>query len=377
MSRNNHKKGKAGTIYMTELIYDIWLANVEGLGLHSQLKLMTEFGSSKEIYDADGFPQFAEEHRSVRINQKAVTELLKKDLTTAERMLDDCVKKGIRIISMSDDDYPERLLDIEDPPIVLFAKGSIDSPDRDAAAIVGARKATSYGLWAARGIGEKLAYNGITVISGMATGIDSSAHRGALNAGGKTAAVLGCGVDICYPATNRKMMEEIMESGVVLSEFPPGTPPAAGNFPRRNRIISGMARCLIVAEAGLGSGSLITAEFALEQGREVFAVPGNISSIYSIGTNKLIRDGATPLIRIDDILTELGISRIEDPAKREIMLGTDEKLIYQIVKKQGDISVDHLAATAGRSVSEVRSLVTILEIKGVVETNHGKIFIAN
>ncbi len=172
-------------------------------------------------------------------------------------------------------------------------------------------------------------------------------------------------------------MDAIEQNGAVLSEFPPGMPPLAANFPRRNRIISGMSRCMIITEAGLSSGSLITAEYALEQGKDVYAVPGNINSIYSVGTNKLIRDGATPLIRIADIISELGLEyREELRESKAVKLGKDEKLLYQAIKNLGAISTDILSKMTGKSVQEVHALVTILEIKGVVETAQGKIFIA-
>ena len=362
---------------MHEALYDLWLTTLPGLGLRNQLRLLAIFGSSQAVYEQ---PKaiLGEAFRVLGIIEKSTWEnLLRKDLVTAEKTARTCRDKDIGILMMKDPCYPQRLLAIYDPPILLYYTGNIQETDGDGVAIVGARKATPYGKWVSEELGKKVAECGVAVISGMAYGIDSASHRGALSAGGRTIAILGCGPDICYPTSNRSLMEEIQKNGAVVSEFPPGMPPLAANFPRRNRLISGMARCLIITEAGLASGSLITAEYALEQGKDVYAVPGNINSIYSVGTNKLIRDGATPLIRIADIVSELGLaSREQQQESVLIRLGNDEKIIYQAIRNLGTGSTDSLCRATGKSVPEVHALVTILEIKGIVETAQGKIFIA-
>lgn len=210
----------------------------------------------------------------------------------------------------------------------------------------------------------------------MAYGIDSFAHKGALENGGKTIAVLGCGVDICYPDSNRPLREKIVKDGLILSEYAPGVPPLPYRFPMRNRIISGLCIGTIIVEAGLNSGSLITAECAAEQGRNIYALPGNINSMYSFGTNKLIKDGATPLIAFDDIIDELGITRKNVTSMQVSELGGDEKEIYECVLRSGETTVDFICRSTGRLPSDVNAMVTILEMKGLLQTALGKIFIA-
>jgi DNA processing protein len=282
----------------------------------------------------------------------------------------------IRQVQIGDRDYPELLKYIPDPPGILYYAGDIALASKPAIAVVGARKATSYGKWAAYGFAKKLAEYDVVVVSGMAYGIDSFAHKGAVENGGKTVAVLGCGIDICYPDSNQALRERILEEGLILSEYEPGTPPMPFRFPLRNRIISGLSIGVIVAEAGLASGSLITAERAAEQGRNIYALPGNINSMYSFGTNKLIKDGATPLIVFDDIIDELGITR-KTPAKAlETKLGKDEREIYEYVLQSGETTTDSICRNTGRQPSDVNAMVTILEMKGLLQTALGKIFIA-
>jgi len=279
-------------------------------------------------------------------------------------------------IKIGDRDYPELLNYIANPPEILYYAGDITLASKPAIAVVGARKATSYGKWAAYGFAKKLSEYGIVVVSGMAYGIDSFAHKGAVENRGKTIAVLGCGVDICYPDSNQALRERILKEGLLLSEYEPGTPPLPYRFPMRNRIISGLCIGTIVAEAGLSSGSLITAECAAEQGRNIYALPGNINSIYSFGTNKLIKDGATPLIAFDDIIDELGIARKAAPEALETKLGKDEREIFEYVLRSGETTTDSICRSTGRQPSDVNAMVTILEMKGLLQTALGKIFIA-
>ena len=225
-------------------------------------------------------------------------------------------------------------------------------------------------------IGRRLAEYGIITVSGMAFGCDSEAHRGALEGGGGTVAVMGCGADVCYPASNASLYRKIEERGLILSEYPPGTPPRPYTFPRRNRIISGICEAVTVAEAGLSSGSLITAACAAEQGRTLFAVPGNISAAGSIGCNKLIQDGAFPVAFIDDIITGVGVPLSADREEEAVRLGKDEKIIYDILKNSGEVTSDFLAGRLGKRVSEVNAIVSVMEIKGFLTTSYGKIFIA-
>lgn len=279
-------------------------------------------------------------------------------------------------VCLGDRDYPELLKYIPDPPEKLYYTGDLSVANKPAIAVVGARKATAYGKWAAYGFGKKLSEYGIAVVSGMAYGIDSFAHKGAVENHGKTVAVLGCGVDICYPDTNRILRENIRKEGLLLSEYEPGTPPMPFRFPLRNRIISGLCIGTIVVEAGLSSGSLITAERAAEQGRNIYALPGNINNMYSFGTNKLIKDGATPLITFDDVIDELGIARQVSPEALKIELGRDEREIYEHILRSGETTTDSICRNTGRPPSSVNALVTILEMKGLLQTAFGKIFIA-
>jgi len=282
----------------------------------------------------------------------------------------------IKYITISDAYYPELLRLIKDPPEKLYYRGDISLCRNLCLAVVGARKATPYGKWAAYNIAKRAAEHGIVIVSGMAAGIDSCGHRGALEAGGKTIAVLGCGIDICYPSQNKELMERIAAKGLILSEYPPGSPPLTFQFPLRNRIISGLSQGVVIAEASLNSGSLITADCALNQGREVYAVPGNINSIYSIGSNKLIQDGAVPIVVIDDILEAMGITDRKEWKSDKISIRKDEKAILDLIAESGEVSIDYLCRKIEKPPSLVSAMVTVLEMKGRVQTSLGKIYIA-
>lgn len=286
------------------------------------------------------------------------------------------VKECIKKVTIEDKEYPSLLKYIKDPPKQLYYIGNLKLAELPAVAVVGSRKASSYGRWVADEIGKRLANNDVVVVSGMAAGIDSISHRGALSVKGNTIAVLGCGIDVCFPAFNRELRNEIAEKGLLISEYPQGYPGSKFTFPQRNRIISGISMATVIVEAGLNSGSLITAERAAEQGRTVFSVPGNINSFYSIGANKLIQDGAYPLAVIDDIFD---ILRITKKTRINVMeqLGKDEQKVVEIITKVGEVSVDYLCSKMSLKVSEINAIITILEIKGVVYSALGKIFIAN
>jgi DNA processing protein len=279
-------------------------------------------------------------------------------------------------VQIGDKNYPELLNYIGNPPETLYYTGDITIASKPSVAIVGARKATPYGKWAAYGFAKKLAEYDICVVSGMAYGVDSFAHKGAVENQGRTIAVLGCGVDICYPDSNRRLREDIIKEGLILSEYEPGAPPLPYRFPMRNRIISGLCLGTIIVEAGISSGSLITAEYAAEQGRNIYALPGNINSMYSFGTNKLIKDGATPLVVFDDIIDELGIRRQLPVSALETELGKDELIIYECVQHAGETTTDAICRRIGMLPSDVNAMVTILEMKGLLQTALGKIFIA-
>ena len=283
--------------------------------------------------------------------------------------------ENIRIIKKEDKRYPELLKNIPDPPETLYCIGDERLLEGKKLAAVGSRKCSEYGKTTAMRIGEACARYDVTLVSGTAKGIDSFAHIGALKAGGKTIAVLGCGVNICYPRENKKLYEQIATEGLLISELPPGTEPMPYTFPMRNRIISGLSDATCVVEAGTGSGALITAERAAVQGRDVFAVPGNINSRYSLGTNKLLTDGAIPIAVIDDIFTGMGISPVLSWDETET-LGEDEKGVYSLIKENGEVTVDFLCRTLNKTPVFINGIVAVLEIKGLVAYNLGKIFIA-
>lgn len=301
-----------------------------------------------------------------------------------ERSLDK-ERKGIQelggqILVHGDSRYPSSLLQIPEPPPVLYLLGQLKKEDKIALSIVGSRAASSQGRLNAERIAGKLAGMGITIVSGLAMGIDTWAHKGALMAGGRTLAVLGCGLDYNYPRYNSALKERIAEQGAVISEFPLGTPPLPMNFPRRNRIISGMSMGTLVVEAAKKSGSLITVNFALEQGRDVYAIPGNIDSPLSSGVNGLIQKGAKLIQGVDDIIEEFPLEVRNYIAENEIrpekvlVSGSrQEMLVLKLLKKQ-PVHIDELTCQTSMAPAEVSSLLMKMELKGQVRQLPGKLF---
>lgn len=282
---------------------------------------------------------------------------------------------GAKIITVSDKDYPELLKQIYDPPPVLYGLGDISTLKYNAVAIVGTRKASAYGKNVAENFARELASAEINVVSGMARGIDSYAHKGAVDAGGPTTAVLGCGIDIVYPPENLNLMKKIMNFGCVVTSFPFGMRPLSSNFPARNRIISGISLGTLVVEAAQKSGSLITADFALEQGREVFAVPGSIMSPYSRGTHKLIKQGAKLVEDVGDILNELrmdtcciGEDAPEKPDGSSLLEA--ERALFDLIDFQ-PVHLEQLLERSGKTSGEINSIITRLELKGLISTLPG------
>ncbi|AOT68292.1 DNA-processing protein DprA [Geosporobacter ferrireducens] len=355
-----------------ENVYIHWLHSIEGVGQKNLKKLMTAFQCGKNIFDAS-----ERQLKKVEgINQRIIHNILEnKSQEQLQRIRDRISQLGIISKYMGDEGYPESLKNIYDPPFILHMRGNLFEQDIRAVAIVGARKASAYGKWAAYKLAGELAQRGIVVVSGMAYGIDTAAHKGALDAGGRTIAVLGCGVDICYPKTNYQLMEEIAAKGAVISEYALGTEPISGNFPARNRIISGLSKGVVVVEAGLKSGSLITAEMALEQGREVFAVPGNINNTMSAGSNKLIQEGAKLVASVEDILCELDIVPETITEKVAINLSETEGKVYEKILERQPVHFEALSSMLGMDVHKISSIITILQIKGLIEQLPGKILI--
>lgn len=284
---------------------------------------------------------------------------------------------NIHIIKQGDRAYPTALMQVYRPPEVLYCIGNPDLLTTRMAAVVGSRKCSEYGKQTAMALGKALSRSGITVISGMAKGIDRFGHLGALKNGGNTVAVLGCGVDVCYPAENRKLYEQICEEGLILSEYEPGTEPRPYRFPQRNRLIAGLAQGVVVVEAGVNSGALITAELGESLGKPVYSVPGNITSPWSLGTNKLIADGALPLVVIEDLIRDLGGSSV---AEREDDLGGElsetEAAVVKLLRAEGEVTMEFLCRKLGKNPVEMNGIVMVLEMKGFIATNFGKIFIA-
>lgn len=290
--------------------------------------------------------------------------------------------KEIIRITMESDEYPDSLREIQGSPRELYCIGDISLLKTPCAAIVGSRRYTIYGRQTALMIGKMLAGRGITVVSGMAKGIDSFAHQGALSKQeGKTIAVLGTAIGKPYPASNAALMEEIEEKGLVISEYPPDFPGSQYGFPARNRIISGLSKSVIVVEAGLKSGSLITAQIAGDQGKTVFAVPGNINSQFSIGTNLLIRDGAYPLVVVDDVIREMGVQSLnrgtfgEDEEGFPVEMDDDEKKLYSEIRQEQGISPDALSEKVELPISKINGILTVMEIKGAIMMCSGRIFL--
>jgi len=297
--------------------------------------------------------------------------------------------RDIQILTLSSPGYPRLLREIHDPPPVLYVKGTLLSEDEAAVAIVGTRSATPYGLTHARLFGEELARCGITVVSGLAEGIDREAHEGALNAGGRTIAVVGHGLAMVYPPHHRELAERIAKSGCIISEFPMEEKPNPWNFPKRNRIISGLSLGTLVVEAPLKSGALITARNAMEQGREVFAMPGPISSRQSEGTHALLKDGAKLVCKVQDILEELA-PHLKDHLKRYDVpngpsvrrtgvdlnrgLTGEESQVFQAVPVGSAAGLEAIAQATALQPARIMSVLTVLELKGLVQQTLGRGF---
>ncbi|NLM03838.1 MAG: DNA-protecting protein DprA [Clostridiales bacterium] len=351
----------------------IWLNYIGGITYETILDFKFFFGELEEIWDVN------ENHlyQVLPNNKKIVERILRtRNKDFLQRIINDD-KKDYSIITILDESYPKKLKNIYNPPYVLYIIGdkSIKSP---LIAIVGARKSTAYGRWAAKKFAKELADWDIGVISGLALGIDAEGHKGALTGDGYTIAVLGCGIDQCYPKSNYNLYCEIREKGSIISEYPPGVEPLKHHFPARNRIISGLSDGVIVIEAGERSGTLITVQHALDQGKDIYSLPGNINSSQSKGTNKLIREGAKILLSVEDIIEELQykytLKNIKKDNNLQMDLSNDEMQIYNIIK-ENPIHIDLIAYKSGKSVSEVNMLLTILELKGIINQLPGKIFV--
>ena len=413
------------------LLHWIWLAHRTGVSDRMKVRLLQHFRDPEDIYFAD-----EESYRHIDgMTAEAAEGLKDKTLTDAENILETCRRERIHMLTFQDAAYPSKLKNIPDPPILLYYKGQL--PDLDALpviGVVGTRKASAYGMQTAKRMGYQIAKCGGIVVSGMAYGIDGMAMSGALTAGQMTVGVLGCGVDIVYPLSNRALFRDVEDYGCIFSEFAPGTPPAKWTFPKRNRIISGLSNGVLVVEAPEGSGALITANHALEQGRDVFVVPGNIDQPGFVGSHRLLRDGATLVSSGWDILSEYAslypdqIHREEEPSHQRVYpeelktaraeaeketakvaqkaqlpgkrkplakasekksidkeaseaysdvntvlpkLSAEEQRIVTALSS-GERLVDDVIAETGLTTGKILALLTMLELKGIVKRLPGK-----
>lgn len=359
---------------MQERDYLIGLKYIPGLGAKTIQSLMQHFHSAEYLWHVSE----KELRLYPKLSQSFIDSFLyHRSKLILEDVLERLIEKGIGTTTILDDDYPVILRQIHDPPPVLFYLGQWGNGDDRGFGIVGSRKATVYGQKVAHRFGRELAEAGFVIVSGMARGVDSYAHRGCLEAGGRTIAVLGSGLDVVYPRENRKLAEQITETGILLTEFVPGTAPLPHNFPARNRIIAGLSLGILVVEAGAKSGALITADFALEQGKDVFAVPGPITSPNSKGTHHLIKQGAKLVDQVGDILEEyhVGESTFHPEVQDTMLLLTpDEQAVYDILD-WSPRRVEELIEKTGWAPGKMQTVLTLLELHGLVEQLPGRQFI--
>jgi DNA processing protein len=371
------------------LKYWVALKWVEGVGNVGFKALLEAFGTPQKVFEAP----LSMIKAVPGIGDKTARQIKAfKDWKKVEKELECADRTGVSIVTSQDPLYPSQLLSTYDYPAFLYVKGHLKEDDVNVA-VVGSRTASTYGKFTTERLCRELVLRGITVISGLARGIDSAAHRGALSGKGRTIAVLGCGLDVVYPPENEKLFTEISLQGALISEFPFGTPPNAPNFPARNRIISGISLGVVVVEASEKSGSLITARLALEQGREVFAVPGSIDSSGSRGTNKLIKQGAKLIENVEDILEEIlpQVTRAPKSVKPDqrqkqpedhqkiLTLSPDpvlketEKTVWQVLS-QKPVHIDQIITSTGLTAHEVLVILLNLELQGLIEQKPGKTY---
>lgn len=373
-------------------IYWLWLATRPGMTEREKIDVLAHFGSPEDCYYADKFSGIE------NLSKNALEALCDKDLQEAESISEACQRKKIHIVTYGDDLYPSLLRNIIDPPLILYYRGNLPDFDREPViGVVGTRKASAYGLSTARQMGRQIAAHGGIVVSGMAEGIDAQATWGALDAGKPAIGILGSGVDKVYPACNRDLYRKMEQYGCLISEYPPGTAPDRWHFPRRNRIISGLSDGVLVVEAPQKSGALITARQALEQGRDVFVVPGNIGVASCEGSNALLKDGAAMVTSGWDVIGEYAyrypdkihkeIHVVEEVDDKIVVDNTNPPLYSDLENIAADLSdtekvilaaigtgeqlVDTVIAKTGLSSSDVLAALTMLEVSGFVTTRPG------
>lgn len=358
---------------MDEKAYWVGFNLVRGVGAVRVKNLLDHFGKLEIAWDAPAGALI-----SAGLPTRVVENfLVVRKQVNLEVVMHRVADSGVQVITWDDAIYPRRLKEIDQPPPVLFVRGSINVEDDWAVSVVGTRRVTPYGRQVASEIARYLAQNGVTVVSGLARGVDAIAHQTAMQAGGRTLAILGSGVDTIYPPEHRKLAEDISRQGAVISDYPLGTQPESRNFPPRNRIIAGLSLATIVVEAGETSGALITAEFAVEQGRDVFAVPGSILTPQSEGTNRLIEQGARPLLRMSEILESLKLEQIpEKQASRKAIAASPEENRLLSCLTQDPRHIDEICALSGLPIQAVSATLTMMELKGLVTQVGGMNYVA-
>ena len=364
--------------HINDLKFLLALSFIEDIGPVTTGRLLSAFHTPEAVFSA-GLSDLSSAGEISPLKAKRIKEFNAWD--RIEREIEKAEHHNIRIVTLFDKEYPEPLSHLDNAPPILYIKGDLVEEDRFALAMVGSRDMSEYGRKIAADLSYELASAGLTIVSGMARGIDTVSHSGALKAGGRSIAVLGCGLDICYPSENKELMTALSRSGCVISEFPLGTAPLRENFPRRNRLISGLSLGVVVVEATARSGSLITVRFALEQGKEIFAVPGNITSGNARGTNGLIKKGAKPVQGAEDIIEELspqikGMLKVKDfsvPPRARLEINDEEKAICNILGSDSK-HIDQIVRELKIPAARLSGLLLGLEMKGIVRQTAGNNF---
>ena len=358
---------------MIDKRYWIGFNLIKGIGAVRMQALIKYFGDLEVAWKAAPI-ELARAGLSLKVIERIVQARKTVDL---EKLWAKIESQGIKILIWEDETYPQRLKEIDQPPPVLYIRGDYLPDDLFAVAIVGTRRVTAYGRQITEELAAYLASNRITLVSGLARGVDAIAHQTALKAGGRTIGVLGSGVDRIYPPEHRGLAEKMMESGAIVSDYAPGTPPDASNFPPRNRIISGLSLAVVVIEAGETSGALITAEFAAEQGREVFAVPGSILAPQSKGTNKLIQNGALPLLSVNDLMQPLNLTHMGEhkAARKTIPTDETEARLMNVLGAE-PLHVDEIRNQTDLPIEKVSATLALMELKGMVRQVGGMNYVA-
>ncbi|MBO8159336.1 DNA-processing protein DprA [Thermosyntropha sp.] len=349
---------------------------IKGLGNASLWRIKKEFGSFRAFWTADKRILY-----NSFLRNELIDEIVSLRNSNPCKYLEYLDAQGIKIITVEEELYSPMLLNISNPPYILYCLGKTELMSKFALAIVGARNATPYGRKIARNFAGELSKRGIVIVSGMARGIDAEAHLGVLEAGGETIAVLGSGINIIYPRENREIFKKLIKKGLIISEFPLNTPPDSGNFPQRNRVISGMSHGVLIVEAKIRSGALITADLALEQGRDVFSVPGPITSKMSEGCHNLIKQGAKLTTCVEDILEEYSFVYKPQKAKNLseedlLLLDSDEILILQYMGYE-PCHIDDLVNMIGLDVGNLSMILLQLELKGLIKAMPGNYYLRN